>query len=290
MSVQDATEVNFSKEPRLWLLVGFVRTIGINTLGGLIAAFLVGGIGSRIAMRISAAATGPVCPTLITENGNRCGEITLAGTISLLLFGTLFFGIPGGLIYAAMRPWLRRLGRWHGLVFGLLLLIIFGFVIIDGGNKDFRLFAQPLVNVALFAVLFPLFGLLIAPLVRWLDQTLPPAPPGLPLHIRTVAAYLVYLLLGAVSAIALLFIGAVGVETALGGEGDAFALYVPALFYYTLLVVPGAYLITKQLRRTPKQSWNAQVSPNLGVIGYSALAVPIIAGLVLTIRSVSQIL
>jgi hypothetical protein len=189
----------------------------------------VGGIGSRIAMRISAAATGPLCPTLITENEARCGEITLGGTIFFLLFGTLFFGIPGGLVYAAMRPWLRRLGRWHGLVFGLLLLIIFGSAVIDGGNKDFRLFAQPLVNVALFAILFPLFGLLIAPLVRWLDQTLPPAPPGLPLHIRTIAAYL---LLGAVSVIALLFIGAVGVIFLLEGEGDD--LYIPALFYYTL--------------------------------------------------------
>ncbi len=106
--------------------------------------------------------------------------------------------------------------------------------------------------MALFAVLFPLFGLLIAPLVRWLDQTLPSAPPSLPLHIRTVAAYL---LLGTVSVIALLFIGAVGVETVLEGEGDA--LYIPALFYYTLLVVPGAYLITKQFRRTPKQSRDA---------------------------------
>jgi hypothetical protein len=285
MSAQDATEINSSKESRLWFLVGFVRTIGVNSLGGIIAALIVGGIGSRIAMRISAAATGPVCPTLITENGNRCGEITLAGTISLLLFGALFFGILGGLVYAAMRPWLRRLSRWHGLVFGLLLLIIFGSEVIDGGNKDFRLFAQPLVNVALFAVLFPLFGLLIAPLVRWLDQTLPSAPPSLPLHIRTVA---VYLLLGTVSAIGLLFIGAVGVETVLEGEGDA--LYIPALFYYTVLVVPGAYLITKQFRRTPKQSWDAQGSPNLGVISYSALAVPIIAGLVVTIRSVSQIL
>jgi hypothetical protein len=54
--------------------------------------------------------------------------------------------------------------------------------------------------------------------------------------------------------------------------------------------MPGAYLITKQFRRTPKQSGDAQVSSNLGVIGYSALAVPIIAGLVVTIRSVSQIL
>jgi hypothetical protein len=285
MSVQDATEVNSSKESRLWLLVGFMRTIGMNTLGGIIAGLIAGGIGSRIAMRISAAATGPLCPTLITENGNRYGEITLGGTIFLLLSGALFVGILGGLVYAAMRPWLRGLGRWHGLVFGLLLLIIFGSVVIDGGNKDFRLFAQPLVNVALFAVLFPLFGLLIAPLVRWLDQTLPPAPPGLPLHIRMVAAYL---LLGAVSVIALLFIGAVGVIFLLEGEGDD--LYIPALFYYTLLVMPGAYLITKQFRRTPKQSGDAQVSSNLGVIGYSALAVPIIAGLVVTIRSVSQIL
>jgi hypothetical protein len=285
MSAQDTTEVNFPKESRLWLLVGFVRTIGMNSLGGIIAGFIAGGIGSRIAMRISAAATGPVCPTLITENGNRCGEITFAGTIFLLIFAPLIFGIPGGLVYAAMRPWLRRLGRWHGLVFGLLLLIIFGSVIIDGGNKDFRLFAQPLVNVALFAVLFPLFGLLIAPLVRWLDQTLPPAPPGLPLHIRTVAAYL---LLGAVSVIALYSIVLTGLNFQPGGEGEG--QYIWALFYYTLLVVPGAYLITKQLRRTPKQSWDAQVSPNLGVIGYPVLAVPIIAGLVVTIRSVSQIL
>jgi hypothetical protein len=285
MSVQDATEVNFSKESRLWLLVGFVRTIGMNSLGGLIAALIAGGVGSRIAMRISAAATGPLCPTLITENGNRCGEITLGGTIFLLLFAALFFGIPGGLVYAAMRPWVRRLGWWHGLVFGLLLLIIFGPVIIDGGNKDFRLFAQPLVNVALFAVLFPLFGVLIAPLVRWLDQSLPPAPPGLPLHIRTVAAYL---LLGAVSVIALYSVVLTGLNYPPGGEGDG--QYIGALFYYTLLVVPGAYLITKQLRRTPQQSGDAQGSPNLGVISYSVLAVPIIAGLVLTIRSVSQVL
>jgi hypothetical protein len=94
--------------------------------------------------------------------------------------------------------------------------------------------------------------------------------------------------LGTVSAIALLFIGAVGVETVLEGEGDD--LYIPALFYYTLLVMPGAYLITKQFRRTSKQFGDAQVSSNLGVIGYSALAVLIIAGLVVTIRSVSQIL
>ena len=42
MSAQDATEVNFPKESRLWLLVGFVRTIGMNSLGGIIAGFIAG--------------------------------------------------------------------------------------------------------------------------------------------------------------------------------------------------------------------------------------------------------
>ena len=42
MSVQDATEVNSSKESRLWLLVGFMRTIGVNSLGGLIAGLIAG--------------------------------------------------------------------------------------------------------------------------------------------------------------------------------------------------------------------------------------------------------
>ena len=82
----------------LWLLFGLLRIFGIGAVAGIGAGLVVGGLGSRIAMRISAIATGSSCASLMTENGNRCGEITAEGTVGLLIFGGLASGILGGLI------------------------------------------------------------------------------------------------------------------------------------------------------------------------------------------------
>jgi hypothetical protein len=104
-----------------------------------------------------------------TANGNRVGEITLNGTIGLVVFGGVFAGIFGGLLYASVRPWLTPFARWRGLIFGLGLLGLAGSLILDAANSDFIVLRPPLLNVAMFGALFLIFGIAIAPMF---DRTL----------------------------------------------------------------------------------------------------------------------
>ena len=55
-----------------------LRETAIIVAGSGIAGVLVGGLGSRVVMRISALAA-PEVRGMVTENGNVVGEITLGG-------------------------------------------------------------------------------------------------------------------------------------------------------------------------------------------------------------------
>jgi hypothetical protein len=139
--------------------------IGIGT--GVLVAALVGGIGSRIVMRLlflgNEATKGS-----ITENGNEVGVITLGGTASLVFFIALFLGVPGGLMYVVTRRWLTESWLVRGLLYGALLLLLFGGGAIDSDNIDFRIFGPVWLGIALFGLLPFLFGLGLAYLVdRW---------------------------------------------------------------------------------------------------------------------------
>ena len=158
--------------PPRGLPVGAVlQSIGIGVVVGFLAGVVVGGIGSRIAMYISGLLTDPaVCPFLLTGNGFRCGVFTVSGTVALLVTGA-FGGIFGGLIYAAVRPWVPGSSkRRRGLIFGTALLAAAGPAVIDANNVDFRRFGPPTVNVAMYAVLYPLFGLMLVPLYERLER------------------------------------------------------------------------------------------------------------------------
>ncbi|HEV8534398.1 MAG TPA: hypothetical protein VGR87_01570 [Candidatus Limnocylindria bacterium] len=114
-------------------------------------------------MRLSAMVAGSTAQGMTTENGNVVGEITLGGTVALILFGGVFAGLFGGLLYAALRPWLEPLGRWRGLIFGVGVLGLGGSLILDADNSDFIVLRPPVFNVAAFALLFPIFGMVLAP-------------------------------------------------------------------------------------------------------------------------------
>jgi hypothetical protein len=68
--------------------------------------------------------------------------------------------------------WLAPLGRWRGLLFGLGLLGLAGSLILDSANSDFIILRPPLLNVAMFAALFVIFGIALVPVfdrtLRWL--------------------------------------------------------------------------------------------------------------------------
>ena len=272
----------------LWPLGRLVRAMGIGVLAGLAAGFLAGGVGSRLAMRISAIAAGPAMRGTFTENGNRVGEITAGGTFSLLAFVTVFSGIFGGLVCVAVRPWLPRSGRWRGPAFGALLLAVFGSVVIDADNIDFRLFGPPLLNIGMFAALFVLFGMVAAPLADRADRAFPAVPPRRRPRLRTFGAYA---LLGVAAIPGKLPIGAAIMVGLLGrGEGGtAFRLGL-VLFLYLLLVPP----LTRALLAFIGQGvdgasdWPGSRGSRIAVA--AVLAPPVLVGLVLTVRSVGHIL
>ena len=148
------------------------REIAAGSLSGIVVGVIVGGFGSRFVMRLSAIAAGSSVQGITTSNGNRVGEITLGGTIGLIVFGGVFAGLFGGLLYASLRPWLVPFGRWRGLIFGLGLLGLTGSLILDGANSDFVILRPPLLNVAMFAALFPIFGVALAPVFDRAVRTL----------------------------------------------------------------------------------------------------------------------
>lgn len=154
----------------LVLRLGRLGLVGI--LAGVVAGIIAGGVGSRVAMRILAAANGEL-DGVVTDNGNVVGEITFGGTLDLILISGFFVGTFGGLFYVLTRRWVPGSGIWKGLAFGLMLFLVFGSFIIDDGNRDFRLFGPAALAVALFALLFPLYGLLVSPLADRLYRYVP---------------------------------------------------------------------------------------------------------------------
>ena len=135
-----------------------VEAAGIAALAGALAGLLVG-IGARVAMRVVGSMTDASLVGIAqTNNGFTVGNVTAIGTFGLILFGGFAPGFVGGAAYAAARPWLAPLGRWGGLAFGLVLLGALGPLVLEPFNIDFRKFGVPLVNVAMFTLLFPLFG------------------------------------------------------------------------------------------------------------------------------------
>lgn len=160
------------------------RALTVYSLAGFIAGLIAGGVGSRMAMRVSAIAAGGAEQGALTEAGNVVGRITPGGTVTLIVLGGLV-GTAGGIIYLSIRPWVADTGRWKGLLFGSLLLCTLGASIIRGRNFDFYVFGPPLLNVTTFASLFIVFGLLVPPLaerIERIERSLPPAvfePSGL---------------------------------------------------------------------------------------------------------------
>ncbi len=64
-----------------------IRQVALLGTASVVAGVLVGGVGGRLVMRLSAIAAGSDAAGLLTENGNTVGEITVGGTVALIVFG-----------------------------------------------------------------------------------------------------------------------------------------------------------------------------------------------------------
>jgi hypothetical protein len=82
-----------------------VTSAGIGTLAGVIAGFVWGGIGGRIAMRVVFLTSHDAVKGMTSDDGFEIGIIS-AATIFLLIGASIGGGF-GGFIYGLIRPALR---------------------------------------------------------------------------------------------------------------------------------------------------------------------------------------
>jgi len=151
-----------------------IRHIGIVGIGGLVTGIIVGGAGSRLVMLVSRLLAADAIMGIRTEAGNVVGEVTVGGSLALVVFVGLFAGGGGAITYLISEPWLRWAGRWYPAVFSVVLFALSSFVILVPGNIDFFILGNAEINVAMFSSLFVAFGLLLCWLVPRLDMRLPP--------------------------------------------------------------------------------------------------------------------
>ena len=153
-----------------------LRDIARGGISGVVAGIVVGGLGGRLVMRI-AALLRPDAVGALTENGNRIGEITLGGTLSLVLFGLIACAMAGA-VWVIVSPWIAGHARVRALLTAGIAIAIGTPVLIIGGNPDFVILEHDPRVVGLLVTLVGLIGVAIALLDSWLDRRLPHAITG----------------------------------------------------------------------------------------------------------------
>lgn len=150
------------------------RDIARGGLGGLAVGIVVGGLGGRVAMRLIALLI-PESAGAFTENGNRIGDITLEGSLSLIVFAGLFVGIFVAVIWVVVSPWLPHSLGPRALAAAVLAIGLGSFALIEGSNPDFGVLGFDPRVIAVLLGLVGLVGASMALIDRWLDRRLPQA-------------------------------------------------------------------------------------------------------------------
>ncbi|HZD16891.1 MAG TPA: hypothetical protein VE669_01995 [Actinomycetota bacterium] len=160
--------------PPFRTILGLARYLTVCGIAGIVAGIVVGGAGGRLFMRIAGAAGGERAAGATTEAGFTVGEITLEGTLGLIVFVGIFAGIVGAALYVVFRPWLSWAGRWRGVAFGIVLFAVGSATsdVLNPDNFDFVLLGNEALIVAMIVALFVGFGALVDPVARWLDGRL----------------------------------------------------------------------------------------------------------------------
>lgn len=146
------------------------RTIAAAVVTGFVLGFLVLGGGGRVAMRLAAMMSADELQGATTENLETVGEMTLSGTLSLMMTGG-FFGIGLALGYVLIASLLPQSGWRRLAASGAVFFAVCGFTTLEGGqNRDYERFGIAGVNVCLFTVLPLIYGLLIPLVFEKVDQ------------------------------------------------------------------------------------------------------------------------
>ncbi len=237
-------------------------------LAGGVAGLLVGGFGSRVAMRIAALTARDGAQGLTTEAGATIGRITLEGTVFLILLAGIGSALVGTAFYLATLPWLPR-HRWmRAVAFGGLELAVFGTTLLDAGNPDFTILGRPLLDVLMLGSLFVLHGVALVLLIEPCGRVVTRIARGARWRARLVDA-------ATVLALAVTALGVAGLVARASGW--------PAVVLIVLLVCAAGLALVDPRRARPV------TRPALRVVGAAALVIVAVSGTLALIDEVAAI-
>ena len=198
---------------RTWLgrLAEPTRDIARGGLAGLLTGIFVAGVGGRVVMRVAALLV-PEASGRVTDNGNLIGEITLSGTIGLVLVGGLFFGLFGAVVWVVVSPWIPGGPRTRAVLAMPIAICLTGIALVQARNPDFQVLRHDVATVGLLLALVALAGLTIAAIDAWLNRRLPGAGVSGPAD----AVYLILTVAGGVFIFPIVVAGYLGEELPLG--------------------------------------------------------------------------
>lgn len=249
-----------------WL--GAYRLIALGTLAGLGAGFL-SGLWARLAMRLAGFLTADRNRGLLTDNDAVVGQITFGGTMFLALMAAMI-GMFGGVLYIAIRRWLPAQPLVRAFGYGGLLLAVFGFIVMDEHNPDYRLFGPAWLNVGTLSLTYVVFGVLVSFAAEWLDARIPRFASAENPRLRTLVALAPFAVLGVLGVV---FAGI----SAAGSIGAA----ILSLLFLTLII------------RTPLVRISTRFSLNASLVARAcafSVAAPALIGFTLTVHGIVSIL
>jgi hypothetical protein len=163
-----------SDQPSLGRLAEPLRDIARGGLAGLVTGILVAGVGGRVVMR-AAALLVPDAVGRFTENGNRVGDITVSGTLGVVIGVGMFFGLAGATVWVVVAPWLPAGARRRAVLAVPVAVALTSVSLIQASNPDFRILRHDVATVVLLLGLVAVAGLMISLIDSWLDRRLPAA-------------------------------------------------------------------------------------------------------------------
>ena len=150
-----------------------LRRLAVASLAGAIVGFLVGGVGGRLAMSLLANLNAEHAGT-VSDDGFTMGQVTLSGTLNLLLVGTLL-GVLGGGVYLVVRS-LRVGPAWfRSASIAIGATVVIGSFLVHSDGVDFTLLEPTYAAIGLTLAIPFVYALALPPLAdRWLrdDSTL----------------------------------------------------------------------------------------------------------------------
>jgi hypothetical protein len=241
-----------------------LRDITRGGLAGLIVGVVLAGGGGRLVMRLAAILV-PDAVGSVTENGNVIGQITLGGTLGLIVFVGLLFGAVGGSLWVTITPWLPASAGWRAAVSVPIAIGLGTPGLVSDHNPDFAILGHDPLVVASLVLLVGLFGPALVLVDGWLERRLPHAAAS---DGRVEVGYALVAALGTVLTIFLVVPLYLGSDLLLAGLG---------------LVVVGLATLASWWLRVERRS----IPPQLMVLARAALTIATIAGIVVAIREVS---